>query len=63
MQPPEDVIRCVFMPALTGQALPNDFEHDLFVLPSQWGGLGLCNPIFVPANLVHPLRLMSLSVI
>ena len=45
MQPLEDVIRCVLIPALTGQAPPNDFERDLFALPPRWGGLGLCNPI------------------
>ena len=33
------------MPALIDWAPPNDFEHDLFVLPPQWDGLGLCNPI------------------
>ena len=45
MQLLEDVIRCVLIPALTGQAPPNDFVCDLFALPSRWGGLGLCNPI------------------
>ena len=45
LQPLEDVIRCVLIPALTGRAPPNDFEHDLFALPPRWGGLGLCNPI------------------
>ena len=45
MQPLEDVICCVLIPALTGQAPPNDFEHDLFALPPRWGGLGLCRPI------------------
>ena len=44
MQPLEDVIRCVLIPALTGQAPPNDFVRDLFALPPQWGGLGLSNP-------------------
>ena len=33
MQPLEDVICCVLIPALTGRAPPNDFEHDLFALP------------------------------
>ena len=45
LQPLEDVIRCVLIPALTGRAPPNDFERDLFALPPRWGGLGLCNPI------------------
>ena len=45
LQPLEDVIHCVLVPALTGQAPPNDFERDLFALPPWWGDLGLCNPI------------------
>ena len=46
MQPLEDVIRCVLIRALTGQAPLNDLERDLiFALPPRWGGLGLCNPI------------------
>ena len=45
LQPLEDVIRCVLIPALTGRAPPNDFERDLFALPPRWGVLGLCNPI------------------
>ena len=46
MQPLEDVIRCVLIPALTGHAPPNDFVCDLFALPPRWGGIGLCNPIY-----------------
>ena len=45
MQPLEDVICCVLIPALTGRAPPNDFECVLFALPPRWGGLGLSNPI------------------
>ena len=45
MQPLEDVICCVLIPALTGHALPNDFERDLLALPPRWGDLELCNPI------------------
>ena len=45
LQPLEDVIRFVFIPALTGQAPPTDVERNLFALPPWWGGLGLCNPV------------------
>ena len=45
MQSLEDVIRCVLIPALMGQAPLNNFERDLFALPPRWGGLGLCSPI------------------
>ena len=45
LQPLEDVIRFVFIPALTGRAPPNDIERNLFALPPRWSGLGLCNPV------------------
>ena len=45
LQPLEDVIRFVFIPALTGRAPPNDVEWNLFALPPQWGGLRLCNSV------------------
>ena len=45
MQPLEDIIHCLFVPALTGQAPPNEFERDLFALPPCWGGFGLCSLI------------------
>ena len=45
LQPLENVIRFVFIPALTGQAPPNDVEWNVFALPPWWGGLGLCNPV------------------
>ena len=45
LQPLEDAIRLVLIPALTGRAPPNDTERNLFALPPQWGGLGLSNPV------------------
>ena len=45
MQPLEDAICLVLIPALTGRAPPNDTERNLFALPPQWGGLGLSNPV------------------
>ena len=33
MQPHEDVIHCLLIPALTGRAPPNEFERDLLALP------------------------------
>ena len=33
MQLLEDVIYCMLIPVLTGQAPPNDFKLDLFALP------------------------------
>ena len=41
----QDVIRFVFIPALTGRAPPNDVERNLFALPPRRGGLGLYNPV------------------
>ena len=43
LQPLEDVIHFVFIPALTGQAPPNDIKRNLFALPPWWSGLGLYN--------------------
>ena len=45
LQPLEDVIRFVFIPALTDRAPPNDVERNLFALPPRRGGLGLYNPV------------------
>ena len=50
LQPLEDVIRFVFIPALTGRAPPNDIKRNLFVLPPRWGGLGLCNPVCLASH-------------
>ena len=50
LQPLEDVIRFVFIPALTGRAPPNDIERNLFALPPRWGGLGLCNPVCLASH-------------
>ena len=64
LQPLEDVIRCVLIPALIGRAPPNDFERDLFALPPRWGGLGLYNPFVVLArSLVLLSRLLNHSVV
>ena len=41
LQPLEDVIRFVFIPALTGQAPPNDVERNLFNLLYHLGGVAL----------------------
>ena len=40
LQPLEDAIRCDLIPALTGRALPNYIECDLFAPPARLGGLG-----------------------
>ena len=50
LQPLEDVIRFIFIPAMTGQAPPNDVERNLFALPPRWGGLGLCNPVYLASQ-------------
>ena len=50
LQPLEDVIRFVLIPALTGRAPPNDIERNLFALPPRWGGLGLCNPVCLASH-------------
>ena len=45
LQPLEDAIRLVLIPALTGRAPPNDAERNLFALPPQWDKPSLsCQP-------------------
>ena len=46
LQPLKDVIRFVFIPALTGRAHPNDVEQNLFDLPPQWGTLDYVSSLF-----------------
>ena len=36
LQPLEDAICLVLIPALTGRSPPNDAERNLFALPPQW---------------------------
>jgi len=43
-QPLENVIRQVFIPALTGCSPPSDELRNLFALPARWGGLGIFSP-------------------
>jgi len=44
LQPLEDKIRLVLIPALTGCSSPSDIVRELFSLPPRYGGLGLFNP-------------------
>ena len=64
MLPLEDTIRCLFVPVLTDQAPPNEFEHDIFVLPPCWSGLQLCSPIcHASQEFSTSLKILNLSVI
>ena len=38
LQPLEDVIRCILLPALLGISPPNDAVRNLIALPPRWGG-------------------------
>ena len=44
LQPLEDVLRQVFLSALTGQSAPNDVTRDLLALPCRLGGMYIINP-------------------
>lgn len=45
LQPLEDCLRQVLIPAILGRNAVNDFERELIALPTRFGGLGLHNPI------------------
>ena len=45
LQPLEDKIRQCFIPAITGQAAPNNIIRDLLALPGRLGGLSLSDPV------------------
>ena len=44
LQPLEDAIRHVFLPALIGRQSFSDEERELFALPARLGGLGIAIP-------------------
>ena len=44
LQPLEDVIRQLFIPALIGRQI-NDEERRIFALPCRMGGMGIFNPV------------------
>ena len=50
LQPLEDAIRQIFIPALTGRVSPGDLERELLSLPARLGGLGLVNPVMMADN-------------
>ena len=43
LQPLEDVICCILLPAVLGISPPNDTIRSLVALPPCWGGLGVFN--------------------
>ncbi len=45
LQPVEDCIRQILIPAILGRDAVNDLERDLLSLPTRYGGLGLHNPL------------------
>ena len=47
LQPLEDVIHQLFIPALFGRPPCSSTERDLYALPVRLGGLGLVNPYHV----------------
>ena len=44
LQPIEDAIRQLLLPAITGKPDISDLERDLIALPARLGGLGIPNP-------------------
>ena len=44
LQPREDAIRQLLLPAITGKPYISDLERDLIALPAHLGGLGIPNP-------------------
>ena len=44
LQPLEDAIHQLLIPALTGRPPCSNVERDIFALPSRLGGLGILNP-------------------
>ena len=46
MQPLEDAIQSMLLPALTGRPPFNALERELVALPARLGGLGLFNPVY-----------------
>ena len=44
LQPLEDAIRQLLLPAITGKSDISDMERDVIVLPARLGGLGIPNP-------------------
>ena len=44
LQPLEDTIRAIFLPALCGIPAPNDELRNLLALPCRLGGIGIVNP-------------------
>ena len=50
LQPLEDAVRTLFIPALTGHSPPGDLVRELLTLPPKYGGIGLINPLCVSAS-------------
>ncbi len=50
LQPLEDAVRTLFIPALTGHSPPGDLIRELLTLPPNLGGTGLINPLRVSAD-------------
>ena len=48
LKPLEDAVSQKLIPALTGQAAPNEDIRALLALPVQLGGMGLVNPVTLP---------------
>ena len=44
LQPLEECVRTLLIPAPTGRTPPNDTDRALFSLPVRLGGLGIDNP-------------------
>ena len=44
LQPLEDAIRQLLLPAITGKSDISDLERNLIALPAHLGGLGIPNP-------------------
>ena len=50
LQPLEEALRTLFIPALTGLDAPGDLERQLFAMPARYGGLGLTNPTSISVS-------------
>ena len=53
LQPLEDVIHQLFIPALFGRPPCSSTERDLYALPVRLGGLGLVNPCSAASSSFH----------
>ena len=64
LQPLEEALRTLFIPALTGLDAPGDLGRQLFAMPPRYGGLGLTNPTSIAVSEHQTsIRLTTLLVI